>query len=341
MTDRVEQIFVVGNSRSGTSLMADILGLHSDVFTFEELHFFEEIWDPHESPDKPFGDAEQVRLMGQLLSIQAHGYFNQKDWQLYADQARARLAQTGVLKSPPALFAAFLAQETALRDKRIACDQTPRNVFYIAELLSLYPNARIINMIRDPRDIVLSQKFKWRRRFLGTKDIPLRESLRAWSNYHPITISMLWNSAVRAGGKLPGDPRVKHVYFEQFVRASEAELIAICDFLGIAYEPGMLAISHFNSSHSEVKRDTQGVDPSAAQRWRSMRQKHNVDLTICQTVCRERMIAHGYPPEPIRTNYPALALALLTWPLKTGLAFILNFARMRNAITTLRKRLSG
>ena len=39
-----KQIFVVGSSRSGTTMMGRILGNHSDVFTFKELHFFGTIW---------------------------------------------------------------------------------------------------------------------------------------------------------------------------------------------------------------------------------------------------------------------------------------------------------
>ena len=44
-------------------------------------------------------------------------------------------------------------------------------------------------MIRDPRDVMLSQKNKWKRRFLGAKQIPLREVVRSYVNYNPILIS--------------------------------------------------------------------------------------------------------------------------------------------------------
>lgn len=34
-------IFIVGNSRSGTTMLGRILGLHGKVHTLEELHFFD------------------------------------------------------------------------------------------------------------------------------------------------------------------------------------------------------------------------------------------------------------------------------------------------------------
>ncbi|WP_263786843.1 sulfotransferase [Salinibacter grassmerensis] len=38
--------FVVGSSRSGTTMMGRILGRHPAVYTFHELHFFEQMWSP-------------------------------------------------------------------------------------------------------------------------------------------------------------------------------------------------------------------------------------------------------------------------------------------------------
>ena len=42
-------IFIVGNSRSGTTMMGRILGNNPNVFTFHELHFFEQLWSTRDS----------------------------------------------------------------------------------------------------------------------------------------------------------------------------------------------------------------------------------------------------------------------------------------------------
>ena len=34
-------IFIIGNSRSGTTMLSRILGLNKDIYTFQEIHFFE------------------------------------------------------------------------------------------------------------------------------------------------------------------------------------------------------------------------------------------------------------------------------------------------------------
>ena len=51
-TTMPDQVMVVGSSRSGTTMMGRVLGRHPCVFTFEELHFFEQMWQP-ELPAPP------------------------------------------------------------------------------------------------------------------------------------------------------------------------------------------------------------------------------------------------------------------------------------------------
>ncbi len=44
LVNDTHQIFVVGSSRSGTTMMGRILDKHPSIFTFRELHFFGTIW---------------------------------------------------------------------------------------------------------------------------------------------------------------------------------------------------------------------------------------------------------------------------------------------------------
>jgi hypothetical protein len=191
-------IFVVGNSRSGTTMMGRVLGRHPIVFTLRETHFFEQLWSSADE-ERQIVEDEAIPLAARLVCIQRDGYLKQGDPNRFYGEAKGLISsmQHEGLTSAE-VFRAFLFLEANKNGKAIPCDQTPRNVFYLREILELFPEARVINLIRDPRSVLLSQKRKWKRRFLGAKNIPLKEAFRSWVNYHPITISKLWNASVRA-----------------------------------------------------------------------------------------------------------------------------------------------
>lgn len=332
-----KKIFVVGNSRSGTSMMGLILGGHTDIFTFHELHFFEELWDPNNDPNILTYD-EALRMTARLFTIQRDGYFNQKTYKVYVNEAKKIVDSFPDVLSPPSLFARYLDYEVNRYGKSISCDQTPRNIFYLNEILAMYSDAYIINMIRDPRDIVLSQKKKWRRRSLGMGDIPRREMYRAWSNYHPITISLLWNAAIREGDVLMNHPRVLPIYFERFVQNPEKWAREICQFIGIAYQSKMLLVPQTGSSHGMDDPDKKGINSEIANRWQQDSKNKN-DLYLCQKITWKYMERHGYTLTKISPDVYVIIWIIILWPFKTILAFLLNIQRVRNILVTLKKRL--
>lgn len=330
-------IFVVGSSRSGTTMVGRILGQNEQVFTFNEIHFFEQLWNP-QAPRVPLAPEAAIQLASRLLTIQRDGYFRQRDTYVYADEARSLLADAPADLSAPEVFQQFIEYETCLHGKTIGCDQTPRNVFYLRELFDLYPDAYVVNMIRDSRDVLLSQKNKWKRRLLGASNIPRRELLRTYANYHPITMGLLWKAAVAAADRIGKHPHMYTMYFERLVEAPEQELRKLCAFLEIEFHSSMLAVPQIGSSHREDRSDVLGIDPERANRWQTA-DAERTDLLLCQMVTRAQMQRHGYTPANFPINWAALAFTLLNWPLKIGLALLLNAGRVQNLSTAIRKRL--
>lgn len=234
-------IFVVGNSRSGTTMMGRILGANNEVFTFRELHFFEQLWDPAQD-DGPLDDRRAVALATRLLTIQRDGYYTPKDPALYVNEAREIIKRLPRTRTGREVFAAFLEHEALIHGKSVPCDQTPRNIYFWREILATYPDAFIVHIVRDPRDVLLSQKGRWKRRNLGASNMPRGEVLRSWVNYHPITISAMWISGIRAAGDLESYPRTVTVRFEDLVDGAEESIKKICKVLGLSFQPEMLQV---------------------------------------------------------------------------------------------------
>jgi len=63
-------LFVVGNSRSGTTLVGRLLGRHPDVFRFRESHFFDRFWS-RDSPTRRMSQKEATIVAAGLCRRQA------------------------------------------------------------------------------------------------------------------------------------------------------------------------------------------------------------------------------------------------------------------------------
>ncbi len=330
-------IFVVGNSRSGTTMMGRILGKHRDVYTFGELHFFGQLCAPPFSSEIP--RANVSKLAASLYCVQREGYRTHGNPRSFLKEAEAFLDGLAAYPETPAqLFSAFLQHETTEKGKTLPCDQTPRNVFYLTDILELYPEARIINMIRDPRDVLLSQKRKWKRRFLGGSDMPMKETLRDWINYHPVTISYIWRTAVNAADQFAKHERVTSIYFEELLARPETTVKHVCNFVHISYTDRMLHVPQVGSSVTEDRPQELGINPQRAHSWQSG-ELGSAEIYLNQTITAALMKRHNYSSVSVQPNIIALMFHLLSFPMKLGGAFLFNLDRMKNIAQTLKRRL--
>ena len=186
--------------------------------------------------------------------------------------------------------------EALLNGKRVPVDETPRNVFYIPEILRLFPQGRVVVIVRDPRDVLASQKNESQVQFLGAQQ-PFKERLRVRANYSPITMSLLWNASIKAGDRYADDPRVHVVRFEDVLRDSEATLRRVCEFAGLDYDPAMLGVRQVKSSFREGDAPQTGLNPSAAGRWQRGGLEP-AEIYLCERLCGDNMLRHGYQIEP-------------------------------------------
>ena len=334
-------IFIVGNSRSGTTLMGSILGLNPEVFTFEELHFFGTLWSQSDRHTKLTSNQAEA-LTAKLLAIQDEDVISHKNPKLFTEEAKT-VVNNIELQSYTAtdILQAFLTYIAEKNNKSIPCEQTPRNVLYIAELLELFPHCHIINMVRDPRDVLLSQKYKWKIRFLGASNIPYREAIRAWTNYHAITISKLWNVAVNSAAIHQNSDRLITIRFEDLITQPEKIIRQVCNFAELEFTPEMLQVSQSEggvSSHKKIAPGQKGIDSKATGKWKKGGLS-KTEVYLCQQITKENMQRHNYTIEPIKANPIRVVLSWLFLPIKLALAVMFNLQRMKNIVEEIKKRL--
>src|SRR5262245_53533017 len=130
-------IFVVGNSRSGTKMMGRILGNHEKIYSFPEMHFFEQLWSTKEK-EKILSNEESLKLAALLLNISREGYFARRHIDDFYVEGKEIIEVTSMGQlTGTNIFSEVLIYESKRNGKEIPCDQTPQNVFYIREILDV------------------------------------------------------------------------------------------------------------------------------------------------------------------------------------------------------------
>ena len=332
--NNTKQIFVVGNSRSGTTMMGRILNNHLDIFTFKELHFFGQLWSEKDKEQK-INKIESIKLFSKLLCIQKFGIFQQDNPSQFDEVSKSVLEQD--IYTRIKIFNLFLKYSVGQNNSSISCNQTPRDVFYINEILENFPEAKIINMIRDPRDILLSQKNKWKRRYLGASSIPFREAVRSYFNYHPITISKIWNTSVSAALSKNSN-NIITIQFENLVENSENEIKKLCLFLGILFSEDLLQVPNIGSSTNADKSNVLGLDNQNTSKWKEGGLM-NAEIYICQKMCKNNMRDLNYEFKRFRFFPLFTTVLILTFPVKIFISFLLNLHRIKNFKELIQKRI--
>jgi len=260
------------------------------------------------------GREEAVRLSTRLIARNKRDVWGSvldedksEARQLWQDIGDARLPTTQVVSSTLALLA-------TRQGKSIACEQTPRNIFYAGTLLNNYPNLRIVHIVRDPRDVLASQKNRWKRKRLGGDNIPYSEIVRVWFNYHPYTLGKLWARATHLALQHREHTRFYLLRFEDIVANPEPELQKLCAFLDIPYEIAMLNIPQMGSSHRTNTDQQIGVTQSSLNRW--METLTRGEVFICERITRPLMRALSYTPSASTSALSSSVIAqLLKFPI--------------------------
>ncbi len=328
-------IFIVGNSRSGTTLMANILGKNREVYSFNELHFFERFW----TKDSPFFSRKKgYKVLHQLFCCaREHPFIKCKKGQFDNDIEKL-LSNKEFPLNGVEIYRDFLFYETEKMGKRIPCEQTPRNLFYLDTIFEYFPDAKIIYMIRDPRDTTLSQKYKWKRIFKTKNEpYPMWEAVRNFVNYHPLTMSLLWKSSAKAILPYWKNKNVICVKFESLLESPDTVVKDVCDFIGIQYHFSMLDVPYAFSSVFRDEEKKKGLDKKRSGNWK--RFLSDTEVFIVEKVNNDLMEEFGYSLSNTKPKILGLVYYSVVFFPKLFFAVLFNLSRNKSLFFSIASRL--
>jgi hypothetical protein len=258
----------VGVTRSGTTLASQILDRHPRLSIYLESHFMRKAWAGH--PDRVLSQDEARSIVERVLYLEKNG--------LTVDDVVDTFLETpGTGRD---LFDSLLHARRRRTGKVRVGEKTPSHFWYLKQLLAWYPDARVIFMVRDPRDAHAS----FRRHELAQRKPALDRSA--------IGRALYWNygSRVLAQVRRTHPDQVLEVRFDRLIEHTESTVREMCDFIGEAYYPSMLEVKSNNSSFE----DMQG---KAGIRRASLRRRQRLskgEVIWLELVSGHEMLGAGY-----------------------------------------------
>jgi tetratricopeptide (TPR) repeat protein len=224
-------IFIIGMPRSGTTLVEQILASHSAVHGGGELPYFFEMLQTAGKTDKnSFDYAYWLHQAGE------------------SDFARIGNGYLEKLKT--------LAPDTAF-----LTDKMPWNFIYTGFIRKAIPNAKIIHVIREPRDICLSiytMLFTYPTPFAYTQ-----EEIARYYNFHRHLMNQ-WKKTLPAGS-------VFEVRYEDIVSDVKGQTRRLLEYCGLPWEDNCL---NFYENDRPVRTASriqvrQPIYPTSVGKWKN------------------------------------------------------------------------
>lgn len=261
-------VFVRGYSRSGGTLAVTILDAHPQIAMSYELY-------PHllqvDDHGAAAGEVRSALKDDTKLERQASRISQPKLQRYFVRCARGGLRAADVLNLLNDFESeglTFETEEGRFRFMELCCRAKMRGAGKNAwglkcagryELYLYYwPGARFVNMLRDGRDVLVSQMNT------GAFDKTPEQIARGWVSTHQRFRQMLESGRMRG----------LELRYESLVTQPEVEVRRLCDFLGVGFDPAMLEyykhdLTIYGAEHLSADRVSKPIDSTRVGRWRN------------------------------------------------------------------------
>jgi len=214
-------VFLVGCSRSGTTLLQSLLAAHPAIWSLPETKFFYYANPCHEPKRQALGLVSR-RLKPSLV-------------QLAQDIQQPRLVE-GWPPFPVSLgygtrrFFGTLQRLTQEQGKQVFLEKTPEHFRQLALIDRHLPQAKVIHLVRHGADVAAS-----------LYDLGQRYP-RRWGKSHGTLEDCLshWREAIAATQQYQSHPQHCVVRYDRLVANPSQTLRTLCEFLGLSFSPQML-----------------------------------------------------------------------------------------------------
>ncbi len=219
--DQVPFFFILGRPRSGTTLLRTLFDAHPGICIPPECKFILDLY-PKYGRKTNWQEKDLLVFLGDLLQ-----QWRFDTWKIDAGRLKEDLLKcTGNAPYGRICKTVYLNYRSFFEKNEILLfgDKNPGYTIYTRRLLKIFPDAKFIQILRDPRD-----------NFVSVKDVDFELPV-------PSLVATKWKLFYRSVKKMENryPDRFRTVKYEDLVDDPDREMKALCEFLGIPYHAGML-----------------------------------------------------------------------------------------------------
>lgn len=254
-------ILIVGCWRSGTSMLRSVLRMHPDLCGIpNETHYIRAILDEFgyeiDNPDTA------------VAILTTHGKFPKEV--ISVAEMRAEFHRTEPMTTSEFLQRTYAIVMRKNPGQRLLIKH-PQAALFLDEMLQLFPNLKILGMVRDPRAMLASQLSRWPNTTMS----------------HGVGF---WRAALHeADAHCVFGENYFQVSYERLVVEPEPLLKEICHFLAIPYNANLLSFKQPIDYEGGVV----GFDASRMNKWQSLLSAEQIHFV--QKKCATEMNRLHYP----------------------------------------------
>ena len=281
LNENLRPFFIVGSGRSGTTLLRRILYAHPELHIPPENHVMRNTIPLFYEHRK---QRWEVLVYLALSGLDLHPQFETFEMNLLP-LARKLVKTPHHQRSLAFIFDQFYRYHAHLKGR--SCqrwgDKTPLNVFYLERILSVFPDAQVIHMVRDGADVI--------------------PSYLKMGRYEQIEeAAKRWKRSIEAGRRFieQHPSHCVEVRYESLVTQPEKSVRRISDFLQITYHESMIhSEAYFNSMGDTVMRSHHhhAAKPISTESIGKGRREMTIsERKTLQTLIGKQLAQLGYDP---------------------------------------------
>lgn len=239
-----KNIFILGMPRAGTTYLSKLLNNHSQIASSGETCFFGRLYI--EPVNGVYTEEQVTYWLNKFKTIRLDNLSKAKRIHLNSS-LNLEFDNLSAPYVPKLLFDALSNAFKKISSKPFFIEKTPHHIQYLNRILSFYPNAKFIVLIRDPYKWLLSYKFQG-----SQKNENIRTVFK--DIYHPLFAALVWRKNFIATQRaLKLHPEKCLVLKNEDLNNSNTKQ-NLYSFMNIDFEE--LALEQINSSFSKIKKPT-------------------------------------------------------------------------------------